>query len=103
MRRLIPLLLFLGCAACAEDVSAPLSPTLGEAYASMDAQIIPAPVVEGPPTSSAARAVRGIDRYEHGQQPLQVAPTSEGFSLQSVGADQAGPPTGAPAQGGEAK
>jgi hypothetical protein len=64
-------------AGCAERLDAPLSPTFGQAVASMDAQIIPAPATEAPPEGSAARGVAAIRRYEKGQpRPLEAAGTS---------------------------
>ncbi|HEV2530975.1 hypothetical protein [Phenylobacterium sp.] len=75
-----PLTLALGAsllAGCAERLDAPLSPTFGQAVASMDAQIVPATPGDAPPEGSAARGVAAIRRYEKGQpRPLEPASTS---------------------------
>ncbi|MCW2573913.1 MAG: hypothetical protein JWO88_3971 [Frankiales bacterium] len=64
-------------AGCAERLDAPLSPNFGQAVASLDAQIVPAPPTEAPPEGSAARGVAAIRRYEKGQpRPLEPAGTS---------------------------
>jgi len=67
MTRLLILPVLFGLAACTTPLDAPLSPTLGQAVASMDVQIIPAPADDRPPESSGARGVAAIKRYETGR------------------------------------
>lgn len=57
----------IGLCGCAQSIDAPLSPTFGQAVASMDSQIIPAPVSDQPPPSSGARATAAVGRYEKGE------------------------------------
>ena len=65
-------------AGCAEHIDAPLSPTFGVAVATLDSQIVnPGPVDLRPPTSSAARGVLAIRRYEAGKVIAPAAATSE--------------------------
>jgi|GEM_PF-3477741 len=65
------LILISACAAalggCAQSIDAPLSSTFGQAVASMDAQIIPAPISDLPPSSSGAVAAAAVGRYEKGE------------------------------------
>lgn len=74
-RRLAALAALLA-AGCAERIDAPLSQTFGVAVASMDSQIVPAPVDPRPPVTSAARGVAAIRRYETGKVAAPVASTS---------------------------
>lgn len=62
----LALLGFAGVAlgACSTRLDAPLSPTLGQAVASMNAQIVPAAFSEEPPEGSAATGVGAVTRYE---------------------------------------
>jgi hypothetical protein len=72
---------------CADNVDAPLSPTFGKAVASMDAQIIPAPVSEEPPSSSGARAAAAVGRYDRGE---VYKPETQSTSNSAVPATYAG-------------
>jgi len=94
---------FLGCitasaavlaaAACTTPIDAPQSPTLGEAVATLDKQIIaPAKVTDAPPESSAARAAEAIKRYERDEPrrpdvyaTSHVSSTSVSSASESVG------------------
>lgn len=68
MRLLLIITLCTAASACTtEPVDAPLSDTFGQAFASMDRQIIPAPVSDQPPEDSGARAVIGIARADRGE------------------------------------
>jgi hypothetical protein len=73
---------------CAQSLDAPMSPTFGRAVASMDAQIIPAPISEEQPPSSGARAAAAIGRYEKGEvyKPETQATSSAGAMGASYGA-----------------
>ncbi|WP_309089130.1 hypothetical protein [Phenylobacterium sp.] len=57
----------LPLAACSTPIDAPLSPTFGQAVASMQSQIIPAEVSDLPPESSGRRGVEAIRRFERGE------------------------------------
>lgn len=65
------LILVSACAAglcgCAQSIEGPLSPTFGQAVATMDTQIIPAPISQQPPSSSGVVGTAAIGRYEKGQ------------------------------------
>lgn len=71
---------FAGCAvlaACATPVDAPLSPTFGQAVASMQSQIISTEVSELPPESSGMRAAAAVTRYHKGEvRKLEAQSTS---------------------------
>ncbi|MDB5466592.1 MAG: hypothetical protein JWQ46_1354 [Phenylobacterium sp.] len=71
MRRLLKfaalLSLCMGATACANSLDAPLSPTFGQAVASLQSQIVPASVSTEPPVSSGARGAAAIQRLEKGQ------------------------------------
>jgi hypothetical protein len=55
-------------AGCAAPLDAPLSPSLGEAVATLQSQIIPPPAADDRPgESSAARAAAAIARYDNGK------------------------------------
>lgn len=56
-----------GLCGCAQSIDAPLSTTFGQAVASMDAQIIPAPISDLPPSSSGSVAAAAVGRYEKGE------------------------------------
>jgi hypothetical protein len=56
-----------GLVGCAAPVDAPLSPTFGQAVASMQVQVIPVAVSDLAPESSGARAVAAVRRYEKGE------------------------------------
>lgn len=64
-------------AGCAERIDEPLSPTFGVAVASLQSQIVAAPVSLEPPVGSAARGVLAIRRYEAGKVIAPVTATSE--------------------------
>jgi hypothetical protein len=66
-----------GLCGCADSVDAPLSPTFGQAVASMDTQIIPAPISDQPPAGSGEVGVAAVGRYDHGQvKPPETQTTS---------------------------
>ena len=67
MIRPLAILPLLALGACTTPLDAPLSPTLGQAVASMDAQIIPPTGIDLPPESSGARGVAAVGRYERGR------------------------------------
>lgn len=67
MRPLILASLCAGLCGCVQSIDAPLSPTFGQALASMDSQIIPAAVSSLPPPANGARAATAIGRLEKGQ------------------------------------
>jgi len=86
------LILISACAAalggCAQSIDAPLSSTFGQAVATMDSQIIPAPISDLPPSSSGAVAVAAIGRYEKGE---VIKPESQSTStLSGYGAGHSG-------------
>jgi len=86
------LILISACAAalggCAQSIDAPLSSTFGQAVATMDSQIIPAPISDLPPSSSGAVAVAAIGRYEDGE---VIKPESQSTStLSGAGAGHSG-------------
>ncbi|RAK52535.1 hypothetical protein [Phenylobacterium deserti] len=86
MIRPLAILPLLALGACTTPLDAPLSPTLGQAVASMDAQIIPPTETDLPPESSGARGVAAVDRYQRGRvkQP-PVTGTSEVGMRQASG------------------
>lgn len=57
----------IGLSGCVQSVDAPMSPTFGQAVATMDTQIIPAKVSDEPPSTSGAAAAAALGRYEKGQ------------------------------------
>lgn len=67
MRTLMLLAAGLLGAGCTTPLDAPLSPTFGQAVASMQSQIIPAEVSLEPPPSSGRRAADAIGRLERGE------------------------------------
>jgi hypothetical protein len=84
------LLLMSVCAAglggCADNVDAPLSPTFGQAVASMDTQIIPAPISDQPPASAGEVGAAAVGRYYHGQiKAPETQSTSSGGTGMSYG------------------
>jgi len=66
-----------GLAGCAGQVDAPLAASFGQAVATMDTQIVPAPVSDEAPVGAGVTAVAAIERYRKGEvkQP-QVQATS---------------------------
>lgn len=86
----------LALGGCMDRADQPLSPSLGAAVASMDAQIIDPTPAEGIPEGSGARAAQAIRRYETGK---VKPPPGPGYG--SVGAD-AGASGGSGDQGGGA-
>jgi hypothetical protein len=81
MKPLLIIALCSGIGACATPTDAPLSPTFGEALASMDRQIIPVAVSDLPPEDSGARATLAIQRGDKGE-PKQ--PTLQGTSNMKI-------------------
>jgi hypothetical protein len=67
MRTLILASLCAALGGCIDSIDAPLSPTFGQAVASMDSQIIPAAVSSEPPPANGARAASAIGRLEKGE------------------------------------
>ncbi|WP_395670241.1 hypothetical protein [Phenylobacterium sp.] len=68
MRPLIATLTcLLGLGGCVESIDAPMSPTFGQALASMDAQIVRSPMSDLPPESSGAVGVAATMRYQKGE------------------------------------
>ena len=78
MRPLILASLCAGLCGCVQSVDGPLSPTFGQAVASMDSQIIPAAVSSQPPPANGARAATAIERLEKGQ---VYKPQTQGTSI----------------------
>jgi hypothetical protein len=60
-------LLAAGLSGCVQSIDAPMSPTFGQAVATMDTQIIPTAVSDQPPSTSGAVAAAALGRYEKGQ------------------------------------
>lgn len=88
MKTLIILAGGLACAACSTPLDAPLSPTFGQAVASMQSQIIPAPVSLEAPEGSGAVGAAAIARMERGERrKLETQGTSD---LQAGAASSAG-------------
>lgn len=56
-----------GLCGCVQSIDAPLSPTFGQALASMDTQIIPVRPSAEPPSANGARAASAIGRLEKGE------------------------------------
>lgn len=81
-----------GLAGCSEQVGAPLdapvSSSFGKAYATLDSQIVPAPVNPAPPESSASRGVAAIARYEAGQVAQPATPATSAVSAATTQIDQ---------------
>jgi hypothetical protein len=86
MRALIIAALALPAAACASRADRPLSPSLGAAVASMDAQIIDPTPAEGAPQGSGARGVAAIKRYETGR--VKAPPSAGTTGDAGYGADK---------------
>lgn len=65
------LLIATVCAAalsgCSAHIDGPLSPVFGKAVATMDTQIIPAPISDKQPAGSGAQGAAAIDRYQKDQ------------------------------------
>jgi hypothetical protein len=57
----------LGLCGCVQSVDAPMSPTFGQAVATMDTQIIPTHVSDQPPASSGEVGAAAIGRYQKDQ------------------------------------
>jgi uncharacterized lipoprotein YajG len=68
-------------AGCATPLDTPLSPQLGQAVASMNAQIIPAAVSDEPPESSAARSAAAVRRYEQGKVKEPATTRTSGIEI----------------------
>jgi hypothetical protein len=77
MRLVLVLAACCVASACSTPVDAPLSPTFGQAVASMQSQIIPVEVSELPPEGSGARGAAAIARYQKGEvRKLETQTTS---------------------------
>lgn len=76
-------------AACSTPLDQPISPALGAAVASMNAQIIPAAVSNEPPPGSGAQAVAAVTRYETGKVKQPPAPGTSQISSE-MGSSQGG-------------
>ena len=76
------------------SLDAPMSKNLGQAVASMDSQIIPAPVSTLAPDETGARAALAIGRYEKGEVYPPLTPATSEKVGASVGKGMAGESSG---------
>jgi hypothetical protein len=102
MRPLAIIILCAGICACNTPIDAPMSPTFGEAKASMNEHVIAqGPPSELPPTSSGVRAAAAIERYLRGDPKApQAQSTSDVKVSLAPNASSSGPVPAAPASSG---
>ncbi|CAN7415436.1 hypothetical protein LJR219_002648 [Phenylobacterium sp. LjRoot219] len=75
----------VGLCGCVQSIDAPLSPTFGQAVASMDTQIIPVRPSDQPPSANGARAASAIARLEKGEVYKPETANTSNVSVMSYG------------------
>lgn len=74
-----------GLCGCAQNLDAPHSPVFGKAVATMDTQIIPAPISDLPPQSSGVVAAAAVGRYEKGQVYAPITQSTSSLASAGIG------------------